>query len=104
MVKPQPQGKKTTKDQTPQPRAKVQSVPVAKAANIALPETAPNGSKINYYPKNDYQNEKVDRLKELAEGGQLFINEWRTVNGKFRPTHILYTYPDEDGNEKDLLG
>ena len=112
VVKPPPsQSKKTTKPQPAHPVAKVQSVPPpaaaapAKAANIALPETAPNGSKIDYYPVHDYQDEVVTRLKDLPDGAELFINRWRTVNGRFGPTHVMYTAPDdEDGSERAFWG
>ena len=103
VVKGQGQVKKTTKDQTPQPRVKVQATPVAKAANTALPEAAPNGSKIKYF-STSLQDEVVEKLKDLSEGGQLYFHRWKEVNGKFGPTHILYTYPDEDGHERAFWG
>ena len=110
VVKPPASQKKSTKPPPAHPVAKVQSVPPpaaapAKAANIALPETAPNGSKIDYYPVHDYQDEVVTRLKDLPDGAELFINRWRTVNGRFGPTHVMYTAPDdEDGSERAFWG
>ena len=111
VVKPPASQKKSTKPPPAHPVAKVQSVPPpaaaapAKAGNIALPETAPNGSKIDYYPVHDYQDEVVTRLKDLPDGAELFINRWRTVNGRFGPTHVMYTAPDdEDGSERAFWG
>lgn len=91
VLKKDPSAKKTTKPPPSAPQVQV------KAANIALPKTAPNGAKIKFLaPKGDYQQEEVHKLVEIPEGDSIFIQRWRDVNGKFGPTHILYTYPDED--------